>query len=405
MRVLLGIGGGIAAFKAPEIVRRLRERGHEVRCAPTRAAASFVAPLTLEVLSGHPLLTEAYLEAGGDGAEEHIEAARWAELAILAPATAHLLARLALGLADDVLTTTLLAFEGPVVAAPAMHAAMWSKSVVGEHVERLRNRGFTLVGPVRGPLASGEVGWGRMADPEAIVEAAEKVLRPRDFAGRRVLITAGPTYEPIDPVRFVGNRSSGKMGFALAAEAIARGAQVDLVAGPVSLPTPNGVTRLDVETAAEMAAAVAERAPMADVVIMAAAVADFRPAKAAAVKIKKRDGDPEPLALVRNPDILASLADLAPQAVRVGFAAETGSLEQEGPVKLEAKRARLLVANDVSRPDIGFGSESNEVTIFRASGSPIRVPRRSKAEVARVILDLVNQELAPREDPPRTGAG
>lgn len=394
MRLLLGIGGGIAAFKAPEIVRRLRERGHEVRCVPTRAALSFVAPLTLEVVSARPLLTESYLAPGGQGHEEHIEAARWAEAVLIAPATAHLLARLSLGLADDVLTTTVLAHEGPLVLAPAMHSAMWSKPQVQEHLARLAARGATIVGPVRGPLASGEVGWGRMAEPESIVEGVEVAGKPRDLAGRRVVVTAGPTHEPIDPVRFLGNRSSGAMGFALAAEAARRGAEVELVAGPVALATPLGVRRHDVTTAADMAEALAARVPGADVVIMAAAVADFRPAVVAPTKIKKRDGDPAPIALVRNPDILASLADLAPAAIRVGFAAETGDLETEGRAKLRAKRAHLIVANDVSRPDIGFGSDSNEVTVFRRDAPAVVVSRRPKPEVARVILDLVVQEMA-----------
>ena len=393
MRVLLGIGGGIAAFKAPEIVRRLRDHAHEVRCCPTRAALSFVAPLTLEVVSGQALLTEAYLNAGGGGHEEHIEAARWADLILIAPATAHLLARLSLGLADDVLTTTVLAHDGPLVVAPAMHSDMWAKPQVQEHLERLSRRGAVVVGPVRGPLASGEIGLGRMADPADLVAAAEGVAGPKDLAGRRLLVTAGPTHEPIDPVRFLGNRSSGLMGFALAAEAARRGADVDLVAGPVSLATPPRVRRIDVATASEMAARVAELAPVADAILMAAAVADFRPAQPAPQKIKKGEGDPPPLVLVRNSDILAGLADLAPKAIRVGFAAETGDLASEGARKLETKRAHFVVANDVGRSDIGFGSDWNEVTVYRRGAPAVAISRRPKGEVARAILDLVAQEI------------
>ncbi len=400
MRVLLGIGGGIAAYKAAEIVRQLRAGGHEVRCAPTRRAQAFVAPLTLEVLSGRALLTEAYLEPGTGGHEEHIEAAAWADLLCVAPATADLLARLSLGIADDVLTTTALAFEGPWVVAPAMHARMWAQRQVQEHVERLRARGVRLVGPVHGPLASGELGWGRMAESAEIVAAIESAHLPGPLAGRAVVVSAGPTHEPIDPVRYLGNRSSGRMGFAIAAEAARRGARVTLVAGPVSLATPSGLRRVDVETAEQMRGAVIEAARGADLVVMAAAVADFRPREVAAAKIKKTGAPPPPIPVEPTADILTELAAVAPEALRVGFAAETGDLVSEALAKLERKRADLVVANDVGAPGIGFGSAENEVTIFRRAGEPVFVSRRPKEEVAQVLLDLVTQELAARAAPP-----
>jgi phosphopantothenoylcysteine decarboxylase/phosphopantothenate--cysteine ligase len=409
VRVLLGVSGGIAAYKAAELVRRLRGRGCEVRCALTASARSFVAPLTLEVLTARPVLGEEYLEATGRFEERnieegHIEAAAWADVLCVAPATAHVLARLALGLADDFLTTAALAFEGPLVLAPAMHTAMWAKPAVREHAETLARRGARFVGPVEGPLASGEVGMGRMADPEAIADAILAAAAVPDtgagdppargpLAGRAVLITAGPTHEPLDPVRFLGNRSSGKMGFALAAEAALRGARVTLVAGPVALPTPPGVERIDVETAAEMARAVVAAAPRADLVVMAAAVADFRPRAAASEKIKRDRGVPA-LELEATPDILSGLRALAPAAVTVGFAAETGDLEANARAKLERKGVDFLVANDVSRRDIAFGADANEVTVFRRGGKPVFFGRQPKAELAGRLLDLFATALA-----------
>ncbi len=388
LRVLLGVSGGIAAYKAAELVRRLRAHGHEVRCILTRSAVSFVSPLTLEVLSGHPVHQEEYLTPTGSGDEAHITAAAWAEVLCVAPATAHVLGRLALGLADDFLTTTALALAGPVVVAPAMHSAMWEKPAVQHNVAVLRSRGVWFAGPVEGPLASGEVGMGRMADPEQIVAAVEAALGSGPLAGRTVLVTAGPTFEPLDPVRFLGNRSSGRMGFALASEAARRGARVVLVAGPVHLSTPSGVERVDVTTAREMESAVRGHASAADLIVMAAAVADYRPRNPAADKMKKENGPPPPVELEENPDILAGLRDVAPRSVIVGFAAETRDLERNGRAKLERKRADFLVANDVSRSDIAFDSDANEVTVFRREGEPVFLSRRPKAELAASLLDL-----------------
>ncbi len=399
MRVLLGVTGGIAACKAPELVRRLREDGHEVRCALTRAGAAFVSALTLEVLSGREVCQEEYLVPGHDGEEAHIVAAQWADALCIAPATAHVLGRLALGLADDFLTTTALAFRGPMVLAPAMHQAMWSHPAVQANVRLLAERGARFVGPAHGRLASGESGWGRMAEPEEIVAAVAALKPDSSLAGKRVLVSAGPTREPLDAVRFLANRSSGKMGFALAAEAARRGARVTLGAGPVELETPAGVQRVDVETALEMEEAVRGVAPQSDLVILSAAVADFRPRRAAAGKIKKEAFSPR-LELELNPDILAGLAELAPSAVRVGFAAETGDVERAAQTKLRQKRVQFLVANDVSRSDIAFGSDSNEVTVYREQGEPVFFSRRPKTALAADLLDLFAEALSRRERQP-----
>lgn len=404
-KVLLGISGGIAAYKGAYLVRRLRERGIAVRCAPTLAAESFVSPLTLEVLSGERVYGQSYLsrDGGVDGAELHVEAARWADLLCVAPATANTLARLALGLADDFLSTTALMFEGTLVVAPAMHDAMWRKPQVRAQVEALRRRGAEIVGPIEGALASGEQGWGRMAEPEEIVDAVCRTLALPDggatspvgpLGGRRVVVTAGPTFEAIDPVRFLGNRSSGRMGFALARQAALRGAEVVLVAGPVNRETPDGVRRIDVVSAVEMEAALAETAPAADLIVMAAAVADYRPLRCAEQKLKKSGADGLVVELEQNPDLLAGLATVAPQAVRVGFAAETECLENSAQEKLRAKQAHWIVANDVSRPDIGFESPDNEVVVFGGSDAPVRFAKQSKDELAGRLLDLFAGDLA-----------
>ena len=392
LNVLLGVTGGIAAFKAPEIVRILRRRGHVVRCAMTRSAGAFVTPLTLEVLTEHPVYREEYLQANDSGAELHISVARWADVICVAPATCNTLARLALGLADDFLATTSLAFTGSLLVAPAMTSEMWEKASVQAHVTTLRERGVVVVGPVVGPLATGETGMGRMAEPDEIVAAIEGTRQQGDLAGQTVLITAGPTHEPLDPVRFLSNRSSGKMGFSLAAEAAKRGAKTWLVAGPVSLPTPEGVERFDVTTASEMAEMVERLAPEAGVVIMAAAVADFRPSSAQASKLKKGSGPPD-LRLEGTEDILARLETIAPAALRIGFAAETEGLESEARRKLDEKGAHWIVANDVSRSDIGFESEHNEVTVFRRDRPPVHLPLQAKLLIAGRLLDLVRQDL------------
>ena len=405
-KVLLGVGGGIAAYKAAEVVRRLQDRGCSVRCALSRSATAFIPPLTLEVLSGQPVYQQEYLTPTGTGEELHITAAGWADLLCFAPATAHLLGRLALGLADDFLTTTALAFPGPVLVAPAMHQEMWAQEAVQENVARLRTRGVLFVGPEEGPLASGEIGLGRMSEPAAIVEAvvSQRPAEPAatgppakaDLAGRTVVITAGPTREPLDPVRYLGNRSSGKMGFSLARAAARMGARVILIAGPVTLATPAGVERRDVTTALEMESELARWAGGADLIVMTAAVADFRPKDVAAQKIKKGRGVPS-LELVANPDLLSGLAATAPRALRVGFAAETEKVEEHARTKLEHKGAHLIVANDVGREDIGFRSDENEVTVYRAEGPAIFLSRRPKDQIASRLMDLFVGELHHRE--------
>lgn len=364
-----------------------------MRCAVTRAAESFVAPLTLEVLSGHQIYREEYLSPGVGGQELHVSAAAWADTLCVAPATAHTIARLALGLADDFLTTTALNHHGPLVVAPAMHSDMWSQPAVRDNVRRLEERGAAIVGPVLGALASGEVGLGRMAEPDDIVAAVVGGPGLRgELAGRRVLVSAGPTREAVDPVRYLTNRSSGKMGFALAAAAAELGAETTLVAGPVSLPTPLGVERRDVVSALEMRDAIYELAPSADVVVMAAAVSDFRPREPSAQKIKKRRGL-DRIELEANPDILEGLRDIAPAALIVGFAAETTDLEAAARRKLTGKRADLLVANDVSRPDIGFDSDENEVLVLFPDRGPLTLARRAKRELARDLVEIIAAEL------------
>ena len=392
MRILLGVSGGIAAYKAAILVRCLQSGDHDVRCALTPSAEQFVAPLTLEVLTGHGVYSDSYLEADGSGEEQHITAAGWADVFCIAPATANILARLALGLAEDFLSTAVLAFEGPLFVAPAMHEAMWEKESVQENVTRLRDRGVRILGPERGALASGEEGWGRMMEPEDIARAITGDPLSLPLGNRRVVVSAGPTYENVDPVRFLGNRSSGKMGFALALEAAARGARVTLVAGPVSLPTPPGVERVDVIDARAMQKAINEASAEADLVIMAAAVSDFRPQQESEQKIKKEQGLPE-ISLIENPDILLGLAETAPGAVRVGFAAETQDLEANAEAKLARKKVDFLVANDVSRQDIGFGSDHNEVIVYRTDGPSRRLSRRPKSQIAAELLDIFADKL------------
>lgn len=399
-RVLVGVCGGVAAYKSAELVRRLRERGHEVRCAMTPSASAFLAPLTLEVLTGHRVYQEGYLSPSGSGEEEHIAVAEWADVVCVAPATANTLASIALGLAPNFLTTTVMAHTGALVLAPAMHSAMWRKVVARGHLESLESAGALLVGPVEGALASGEVGIGRMADPDEIVAAIEALGGSGSLSGWKVVVTAGPTREPLDPVRYLSNRSSGKMGFLLAAEAVRQGADTTLVAGPVTLATPRGVRRVDVTTAREMHEAVESCVGDADLVIMTAAVSDFRPRVAASRKIKKRALGDEALHLdlEENADILAELQDIAPQAVRVGFAAETENLERGALEKLRDKNLDFLVANDVSRADIGFDSDDNEVTVYSREGQPVFFPRRSKELLSAKLIELFSAALRDREE-------
>jgi len=389
--------------KVPETIRRLRESGHEVRCALTRNASRFVSPLSLEVLSGQSVYQEEYLHPGVDGEEIHLTVGRWADVVCLAPATCNTMTRIALGLADDFLTTTLLVFEGPLVIAPAMSTEMWEKPIVQRHLAALAERGAKIVGPERGRLADGSIGMGRMVEPDLLAAAVGDLGKVRDLESKRVLITAGPTREPLDPVRFLSNRSSGKMGFSLAAEAAARGAETQLVCGPVDLPTPAGVERIEIETAAELQATVERLAPNAHIIVMAAAVSDFRPQVVAPQKLKKGNGVPT-LELVANPDILDRLQELAPRALRIGFAAETENLEMEAKRKLQAKGAHFIVANDVSRDGIGFDADANEVTVFSIDQNTKKLSIQPKRQLAGELFDIFAEALGRRDAeilPPR----
>lgn len=398
--ILLGVTGGIAAYKACEILRLFDKAGHRVRVVMTRTATEFVGPLTFETLSkARVLLDERPL--GEDGSILHIAYADQADVFVIAPCTANVIAKLARGTADDALSTTALAFTGPVLLAPAMNVNMWNSEPVRANLEILRARGIHVVEPGSGDLACGWVGEGRLAEPAEIVEAVLKVLDPvKDLARFRIVVSAGPTREKLDPVRYLSNHSSGKMGYAIARAARARGASVTLVSGPVALPGPEGVDVVRVESAAEMKTAMGERARDADIVIMAAAVADYRPAEPADRKIKKNEERLQ-LALVRNDDILARLGETKrPGQVLVGFAAETHEAVAYGQAKLKKKNADLFVANDVSRSDIGFSSDENEVHLLFADGRVVKVEKAPKPRIAEAILDAAKEIFGSSSAPP-----
>ena len=392
-RILVVVSGGIAAYKTPELVRALCRAGHEVRCVLTRAAGAFVAHLSLQTVSGHRVRTDLF-DAVGEGEIDHVALADWAEAVVVAPATANLLAKMAHGLADDLASTLLLATRAELLVAPAMNVNMWRHAATQSNVETLRSRGVHFVGPDAGFLACGWEGEGRMAEPSEIVGAAQLLLGPKTMPGERVLVTAGGTREAIDPVRAITNRSSGKMGFAIAAEAARRGAAVVLVAGPSAQPTPPGVRRVDVVSALEMREAVLSELDDATLVVKAAAVADFRPAAPADRKIKKEtlgDGAGLHLELVRNPDILAEVAGRKGDRIVVGFAAESEDLVDAARRKLERKGCDLIVANDVSRAGAGFDSDTNAVVLVWPGGEVEELPLLSKAEVAARLLDRIEK--------------
>lgn len=396
-RVLLGIAGGIAAYKTPELVRALVREGVSVRCALTRAATRFVAPLALQTVSGYAVRTDLF-DAEQEGEIDHIALADGADLVVLAPATADLLAKLAHGLADDLVSTLLLATRAPVLAAPAMNVNMWRHPATQANVERLRERGVRFVGPEAGFLACGWEGEGRMAEPAAIAAEALRLLGPKTLAGERFVVTAGGTREPIDPVRVLANRSSGKMGYAIAAEAARRGADVVLVSGPTALPAPPGVRRVDVETALEMRDAVRAALPDCTVFVAAAAVADFRPVAPAADKIKKEalgEGERLVVELARTPDILAEVGEQSAREggrrVVIGFAAESRDLIAAARRKLERKRCDLIVANDVTREGAGFDVDTNAVSFVWPGGEVEELPLLSKRGVAERLLDRVEK--------------
>ncbi|WP_431784759.1 bifunctional phosphopantothenoylcysteine decarboxylase/phosphopantothenate--cysteine ligase CoaBC [Streptomyces chumphonensis] len=394
--VVLGVSGGIAAYKACELLRRFTESGHDVQVVPTASALHFVGEATWAALSGRPVATEVWADVHE---VPHVAIGRAADLVVVAPATADTLARAAHGLADDLLTNTLLTARCPVVFAPAMHTEMWEHPATRENVATLRRRGAVVIEPATGRLTGADTGKGRLPEPEEIYALCRRVLArgvpARDLTGRHVVVSAGGTREPLDPVRYLGNRSSGRQGYALAATAAARGARVTLVAANTALPDPGGVTVVPVGTARQLREAVLKAAPDADAVVMAAAVADFRPAHYASGKIKKRDGrDPEPVALVRNPDVLAEVAAerARPGQVVVGFAAETDDVLAAGRAKLARKGCDLLVVNEVGE-DRTFGSPDNEAVILAADGGSTPVPHGPKEALADTVWDLVAARL------------
>ena len=384
--IVLGVTGGIAVYKACDLVSRLKKQGAEVRVVLTENAAKFVPPLTFDTLSGNPTHVDTFAPRSE---LEHIHLAKWADAYVIAPATANCLAKLAGGIADDLLTTTALAMTAPLLLAPAMNANMWRHAATQANLKTLLTRGAKTVGPGVGHLACGDDDVGRMAEPSEIVEALDALLSvKRDFEGVKVLVTAGPTVEKIDPVRFITNRSSGKMGYAVAEAAQARGAEVRLVSGPVNLAAPAGVEVVPIESSADLCAAVLDRGEWADVVIQAAAPADFRPAKVSGSKIKKT-GEGMTLVLENTTDIAAELGRRKrPGQVLVAFAAETDDVLKNARGKLEKKNADLVVANDVSRSDAGFGVDTNAVTLITREGQQA-LPLMRKRDVADGILDAV----------------
>jgi phosphopantothenoylcysteine decarboxylase/phosphopantothenate--cysteine ligase len=392
--IVVGITGGIAAYKMCETVRLLVQAGATVRVVLSRAGAEFVTPLTLQTLSGNPVARDTF-DLTAQSEIGHIQLADSADAVLIAPATANMLAKLAVGMADDLLTTVILATRAPVLVAPAMNVHMYENPVVRQNIACLAAAGRIIIEPDTGFLACGYEGAGRLPDPPVLVEEVAAAVSPKDLAGKRVVVTAGPTWEVLDPVRHIANRSSGKMGFALARAARRRGALVTLVSGPTALPAPRGVDLVRVTSAREMERMVLEHAPAADCVIMAAAVGDYRPVEVARHKIRRRRGHLQ-LRLTPNPDILACLSTLPGKRLLVGFAAETRNLVANARRKLQAKGVQLMIANDVSVEGAGFDVDTNVVTLLERSGRVDRLQKMSKDEVADVILDRVRELSAPR---------
>jgi len=399
-RILLGVSGGIACYKSPDLVRRFRDRGCEVQVVMTQGAQQFVTPLTFQAVSGQPVRGELF-DREAEAAMGHIELARWADAIVVAPATANFLARLSQGRADDLLTTLCLATEQPVCVAPSMNRVMWADAATTANMVTLTKRGIVLMGPADGDQACGETGSGRMLEPLDIVDAVadelERTRRQGPLSGVNVLITAGPTRERLDPVRYLTNRSSGKMGYAVADAAAAAGATVTLVSGPVNLDTPSDVTRVDVESAQQMYEAVHEHAGEAHVFISAAAVADFRPASVSGKKIKK-SGEVETLELEPCPDILASVAQLSAPPFTVGFAAETNDVKKYALGKLNAKKLDMIAANQVGDVEscgekLGFDSDTNALLVL-TSDSEHELPTASKRDLAKDLIQLVATQYA-----------
>lgn len=394
--VVLGVTGGIAAYKSVEIVSRLKKLGAAVHVIETAAAAKFVTPLTFREISGNPVVTDMWAEPKQWNVE-HIALASLADVFLIAPATANIIGKIAGGIADDMLTTTVMATKAPVVLAPAMNSNMYLNPIVQANIAKLAGLGYHVLEPASGLLACGWEGPGRLPEPEVIVDKVVNLLtQSGDLAGKKVLVTAGPTREPIDPVRYISNHSSGKMGYALAAAAAARGADVVLVTGPTELTPPPAVTVKKVETAAEMLAAVLAEFADADVVVKAAAVADYRPQTVATQKIKKND-DAVTLALIRNPDILAELGARKEGQLLVGFAAETEELIKHATAKLTKKNLDMIVANDVTLAGAGFGSDTNIVKLLYRDGRVVELPQMAKDKLAGIILDRICDLLVKKD--------
>jgi len=389
--VVLGVTGSIAAYKAAELASKLTQAGAKVDVVMTTCATEFVTPLTFRSITHRPVATDMF--ANPDEYDiEHIALAERAEVVVIAPATANIMAKLAAGIADDMLCCTVLATKAPVVLAPAMNVHMWENAITQENLTKLRNRGFKIVEPGYGALACGETGKGRLADVEDILAAIRRILdRKSDLAGKHVVVTAGGTQEPIDPVRLICNRSSGKMGYALAEAARERGAKVTLISAPTTLPAPDGVEMVQVQTALQMREAVLKAVPEADALIMAAAVADYRPATAAKSKLKKEEFPLMQLELIRNPDIISEVKG---NLIKVGFAAESENAVQNATVKLKNKGLHLIVANNITEAGSGFGSDTNKVALIDAQGNVDDLPLMPKSEVAHRILDKVVSLLA-----------
>ncbi|WCE29831.1 bifunctional phosphopantothenoylcysteine decarboxylase/phosphopantothenate--cysteine ligase CoaBC [Vibrio sp. SCSIO 43137] len=385
-KILLGISGGIAAYKCAELTRRLIERGAQVQVVMTKAAKEFITPLTMQAVSGRPV-SDSLLDPAAEASMGHIELAKWADLVLIAPATADLIARMAAGMGNDLVSTAVLATEAPVAVAPAMNQQMYANVATQENIATLQRRGFSIWGPAAGEQACGDIGMGRMLEPMQLVEKCEAFFQPKILQGKKVLITAGPTREAIDPVRFISNHSSGKMGYSLAQVAQQLGAEVTLVSGPVALSSPENTTRINVESAEEMHKQVMNKAAESDIFIACAAVADYRPCSVADQKIKKTDdSDSMTISMVKNPDIVASVAKLEQgRPFTVGFAAETQDVEKYARNKLVKKNLDLICANDVSVEGQGFNSSNNAMTLFWPEGE-LNLPLNSKDKIAGEIL-------------------
>ena len=387
--IVLGVTGGIAAYKSAEVVSRLRHLGADVHVIMTKNATEFVAPLTFRTLSANPVVTDTFAEPE-EWNVEHVALAKLADLFVVAPATANILAKMANGIADDMLSTTVLATKAPVLVAPAMNTGMWTAKATQQNVSVLKSRGVQMIGPESGKLACGDEGAGRMSEPADIVAKIAEILgRKADLTGKKILVTAGATRERLDPVRFLTNDSSGKMGFALAEAARDRGAEVTLVKGNTTAQVPGGVRVVEIESARDLLEAMKKEAPKQDIVIQAAAVADYRPATAAKTKIKKKEGEPLTLTLTENPDIAKTIgAKKKANQVFVGFAAETDHVAAHAQAKLKSKNLDMIVANDVTKPGAGFNTDTNIATLITKDGSE-DLPIMGKRELADVILDRI----------------